>query len=109
MSEVEKRIKELLRIPREYKLYSLVADKRKSGKVYYQIVAYASGKGIRRFRVKKAVEEEVLRLWQEFEKERKLKKEFLERLAENLKKALGGLGYDEARNLRKTQANKNSL
>jgi len=102
MSRIEKRIKKLLGIPGKFKLYSLVKEERRSGKTYYKIVAYASGKGIRRFRVWKAVEPEVLRLWQEFEKERKLKKEFLKSLSEKLEKALGKLKYDKVEDLRKS-------
>jgi len=97
MSRIEKRIKKLLGIPGKFKLYSLVKEERRSGKTYYKIVAYEPKKGIRRFRVWKAVEPEVLRLWQEFEKERRQKKELKELIEKLPKKELQKL-LEEVRN-----------
>jgi len=78
----EEKIKKLLSIPSEFRLYSLVKEEREN-KTYYRIIAYKYNEGIKRFRVRKAVEPTVLSLWKEFEKERKQKrklKELIERL-----------------------------
>ena len=92
----EERIKELLGIPKSYRLYSLVRREREGRKrTYYQVLAY-DGRKVKAFHVKVAVEPEVLSLWKEFEKEREQKrklKELIEKLdARKLKSLAKKLG-----------------
>jgi len=90
----EERIKELLGIPKRYRLYSLVRRERE-GRIYYQVSAY-DGRKVKAFHVKVALELEVLRLWKEFEKQREQKrklKELIEKLdARKLKSLAKKLG-----------------
>jgi len=92
--EVEEKIKEVLRIPKEEVLVSLVKEVIK-GRTYYRVITYAKGEGKRHYRVKKAVESEVLRLWQKYLEEKQAvefltlrKREEKERLERKLKEVL---------------------
>ena len=92
--EVEERIKEVLRIPKEEVLVSLVKEVIK-GRTYYRVVTYARGVGKKHYRVKKAVESEVLRLWKKYLEEKQAvefltrrQREEKERLERRLKEVL---------------------
>jgi len=84
--KAENKIKELLGIPEEYRLYSLSKEERKNGKVYYSVVAYKSKEGLKRYRVKKEIEKQILELWSEFEKEKEKKRMLKEKLIELIEK-----------------------
>lgn len=92
--KVEEKLKELLRIPKEEVLVSLVKNRIK-GRTYYKVVTYARGVGKKYYGVKKAVESEVLRLWQEYLEEKQAvefltrrQREEKERLERRLKEVL---------------------
>lgn len=81
-AEIERKLKSILNIPSEERIYSLIVDK-EGDNVYYRIATYRPKEGIRRYRIKRKDEGKVLQLWREFEELRRKEREALEKLREN--------------------------
>ena len=89
---VEKKLKRILGIPEEYRLYSLTSYEVK-GLRYYKVLCYAPApvKKIVSFSVPRAKEKKILSLWGEYEKVKEKRK--------RLKKLIDVLGEKELEKL----------